>query len=281
MPLADGKGAPFVCVHPIAGDVSAFLDLARGFPAGIPFWALQAPGLEPGQEPPASVAGLAGANLAALARRGVAAPRFLGGYSFGGIVAYEMACQLHARGAPPERLVIIDTPAPLGSRSVLPDDPARAEAQWLLRMADVRARHHQAPLALGMDELLALNDDARFALARERMREAGLIPPEADAAWLRRAYRASRALYDAFLTYAPAESAPRDLPLCLVRAATVNEGDLSEADGAVLAAPDMGWSRLNDRLLGVRTVAGDHISMLSGAAAVQTAAAIAAFLDMP
>lgn len=280
VPLTGGEGPPFICAHPIAGDVSAFLDLARAFPASIPFWALQAPGLEKGQEPPTSVAALAAANLDALARRGVAAPRFLGGYSFGGIVAYEMACQLHARGTPPERLIIIDTPAPLGSRSVLPEDPEQAQAQWLLRMAQVRARHHQAPLTLSLAELLAQTDDARFALAGARMRQAGLIAPEADAAWLRRAYRASRALYDAFLAYAPPENAPRDFKLGLVRAGHPAVDDLSEADRAVLATPDMGWSRLNDRVLGVHEVPGDHVSMLSGAAAVQTAGAIASFLDM-
>lgn len=280
VPLTGGAGAPFICVHPIAGDVSAFLDLARAFPAALPFWALQAPGLEAGQEAPASVAALATANLAALRRRGVEAPRFLGGYSFGGIVAYEMACQLSARGTPPERLIIIDTPAPLGSLSVLPADPQDAQVQWLMRMADVRARHHGAPIALDTRELLALDEPGRFARVQQQLRAAGLIAPEADAAWLARAYHASRTLYDAFLAYRPAADAPRDLPLCLVRAASPQRGDLGEADHARIAAPDMGWSRLNDRLLGVTTVAGDHVSMLTDDAAVETAGAIAAFLGL-
>ncbi|WP_428029944.1 amino acid adenylation domain-containing protein [Ancylobacter sp.] len=281
VPLATGQAEPFICVHPIAGDVSAFLELARAFPAGTPFWALQAPGLEPGQEPPGSVEALAAANLDALARRGIPAPRLLGGYSFGGIVAYEMACQLSRRGSPPERLVIIDTPAPLGRHSVLPADPGRAEAEWLVRMAGVRARHHAMAPNLSVEDLLPLDEEGRFALARARMRNAGLIAPEADAAWLRRTYRASRALYAAFLAYAPAPDAPRDLPLGLVRASSVSPGDLSESDRTLVSAPDMGWLRLNDRLLGVRTVGGDHVSMLSGEAAAHTAAAIASFLVRP
>ncbi|MGP9812858.1 amino acid adenylation domain-containing protein [Rhodopseudomonas sp. NSM] len=284
VPLTAGRGEPFVCVHPIAGDVSAFLEIARAFPPSTPFWALQAPGLEPGQQAPGSVAELATANLAALARRNLPAPRLLGGYSFGGIVAYEMACQLAARGTPPERLVIIDTPAPLGSHSILPHDPDRAEAEWLVRMAGVRARHHGTALSLGIDELLPLGTEARFEFATARMLDAELIAPESDAAWLGRSYRASRALYDAFLAYSPAPGAPgapRDLPLGLVRASSVGQGDLSEADIAILSAPDMGWSRLVDGILGVRTVQGDHVSILSGAAAAQTAAAIAGFIARP
>ena len=266
-------------MHPIAGDVSAFLEIARAFPAATPFWALQAPGLESGQQAPGSVASLAAANLAALARRGLPAPRLLGGYSFGGIVAYEMACQLAARGTPPDCLVIIDTPAPLGTHSVLPQDPDRAEADWLVRMADVRARHHGTELRLGVDDLLPLDAEARFDFATARMLDAGLIAPEADSAWLGRAYRASRALYDAFLAYAPAADAPRNLPICLVRGSSVHHGDLSEADLRTVSAPDMGWSQLADGIIGVLTVDGDHVSMLSGEAAVQTAAAIASFID--
>ncbi|OYV49865.1 MAG: hypothetical protein B7X10_01610 [Burkholderiales bacterium 21-58-4] len=40
-------------------------------------------------------------------------PRWIGGYSFGGIVAFEMARQLAQRGTPPQRVIIIDAPAPL------------------------------------------------------------------------------------------------------------------------------------------------------------------------
>ncbi|HEY0330321.1 MAG TPA: amino acid adenylation domain-containing protein [Rhodopseudomonas sp.] len=281
VPLTAGRGEPFICVHPIAGDVSAFLDLARAFPPTTPFWALQAPGLEPGQQAPSSVVSLAAANLAALAHRGHPSPRLLGGYSFGGIVAYEMACQLAARGAPPDCLIIIDTPAPLGSHSVLPRDPDRAEAEWLVRMAGVRARHHGTAFRLNVDDLLPLDTEARFGFATARMLDAGLIAPESDDAWLGRSYRASRALYDAFLAYAPAPGAPRDLPIGLVRASSVSHGDLSEADLRTVSTPDMGWSRLVDGMLGVRTIQADHVSMLSGTAAAQTAAAIAGFLDQP
>src|SRR3546814_9517047 len=106
----------------------------------MPFWAIQAAGLEGGQEPLASVEALAQANLEALTQRGLAQPRWIGGYSFGGLVAFEMARQLAQQGTPPERVVIIDAPAPLERTSVLESDPDRAHAQWLARMADVRAR---------------------------------------------------------------------------------------------------------------------------------------------
>src|SRR3546814_17212525 len=100
------EGNPFVCVHPVAGDVSVFLDLARALPPSMPFWAIQAAGLEEGQEPLASVEALAQANLEALTQRGLDQTRWIGGYSLVGLVAYEMARQLAHTATPPKRVVI-------------------------------------------------------------------------------------------------------------------------------------------------------------------------------
>jgi amino acid adenylation domain-containing protein len=274
VPLRNGRGEPFVCVHPIAGDVSAFLDLARAMPGNRPFWAIQAPGLEEGQIPVDNVEDLARANLAALARRNLPAPRLLGGYSFGGIVAYEMARQLAERGAPPERLVIIDTPAPVGSSSILPDDPDRAHAEWLVRMADVRARYHGVAMPFSLADLLALGGRDRLAFARERMQAAGLIPAEEDAFALERAQRTGMVLYRAFLNYRPTATVARDMPLSVVRASTVRHGDLGDLDIRLVSEPTMGWSRLVDGDIPVETVEGDHVSMLAGKAVSTVAAAI-------
>src|SRR5690606_22681586 len=127
-----------------------------------------------------------------------------GGYSLGGLIAFEMARQLHGRGTPPERVVIIDTPAPLERISILDPDPDRAHAQWLVRMAEVRARFQNIEPVLGFDELLAVPAGERCAVAAQRLHAARLLPPAANAAWLERAHRSSLAQYRAYLAYAPA-----------------------------------------------------------------------------
>ncbi|NYT45497.1 amino acid adenylation domain-containing protein [Alcaligenaceae bacterium] len=275
----EGPFEPFICVHPIAGDVSVFLDLARAMPPHIPLWAIQAPGLEEGQTPLDSVQSLASAGLEALAARGLASPRWIGGYSFGGIVAFEMARQLADQGRAPERVIILDTPAPLQRASILSEDAAQADAQWLLRMVDVRARFQDVDTPITLDELVAAPAAQRFELALARSHAAGLIPPAATVEWLKRVHHCSLVQYAAYLAYQPQPGVSRDLPLAVIRAAHPRAGDLSDAEAQQLAMSAMGWQAYTDAEIPVCEVPGDHVSMLGPDIAQQVAAAISDLLQ--
>jgi thioesterase domain-containing protein len=78
-----------------------------------PFYALQARGLDGVSEPLRSIEAMASRYLEETTRICADGPRLLAGYSMGGVVAYEMAQQLAARGRRLDALVLIDTGAPL------------------------------------------------------------------------------------------------------------------------------------------------------------------------
>lgn len=265
---------PFVCVHPVAGDVSVFLDLARAMPTDLPFWAIQAAGLEQGQEVLRSIPEIARANLDALAGKGLDAPRWVGGYSFGGLVAFEMARQLSVQGKPPASVVLIDTPAPLAHTSILHTDPDCAQAQWLERMADVRARFQGVAPVLTQAELLTIPAADRFEFATQRLHSARLLPPAADARWLERAHHTSLAQYEAYLTYLPEARPDPSLFLAVIRACAPRSSDLGEHENQLLTIPDMGWQAFASAPVEIRHVGGDHVTMLSSAGADQVAHAI-------
>src|SRR5207248_1548705 len=79
-------------------------------------------------------------------------PYYLGGYSAGGLIAFEMARQLHASGSEIALVAIVDGNAPADRRGPVPWTPVRALrfvknlGFWVLddlialRQADVRAR---------------------------------------------------------------------------------------------------------------------------------------------
>jgi acyl-CoA synthetase (AMP-forming)/AMP-acid ligase II/thioesterase domain-containing protein/acyl carrier protein len=112
-----GDGRPFFCVHPVSGDVSCYAELARRVGANRPFYGLQARDFEVDMRPSTSIEHLASLYLESVRRVQPAGPYLLGGWSMGGIIAFEMALQLEQQGERVELLALIDANAHiLGSR---------------------------------------------------------------------------------------------------------------------------------------------------------------------
>jgi thioesterase domain-containing protein len=104
--------APIVCV-PGAGDGAlAFVDMATAFPDSVPIRAFQARGLTYADVPHGTVESAAKAYLNALDTEHPADAIHLVGHSFGGWVAFEMACIMASRGRSPLSLTIIDATPP-------------------------------------------------------------------------------------------------------------------------------------------------------------------------
>jgi thioesterase domain-containing protein len=94
--LRAGTGVPTVLIHPVGGNVLSYVDLVARLPTGPPVVALPADHLLAG-DAPASLPLLAAHYLARLAEAAVR-PGVLVGWSFGGVVAYDMARQLAEQG---------------------------------------------------------------------------------------------------------------------------------------------------------------------------------------
>lgn len=113
-----GSKPPFFCVHPMFGVVFPYLELAHHLDGDRSFYGLQPAGLD-GQSPPLTqIEAMAAYYLQAIRAVQPQGPYYLGGWSFGGLVAFEMAHQLTQAGQQIGLLAILDTPAPTTSLSV-------------------------------------------------------------------------------------------------------------------------------------------------------------------
>lgn len=110
---AGGDRTPWFCVHGRGGHAEVIRPLAQHLRPDQPVYGFEAPGLDGKSAPHQSVEALAACYLQALSAVQSEGPYFLGGYSFGGLVAYEMAQQLHARGETVGLVAMIDTSVPL------------------------------------------------------------------------------------------------------------------------------------------------------------------------
>jgi amino acid adenylation domain-containing protein len=104
-----GTKPPFFCVHGIGGTILRFRDLAHFVGSDQPFYGLQAQGLDGEQPFHTRVEDMAAHYLEELQTVQSQGPYYIGGYSFGGMVALEMAHQLKAQGREIGLIVLLDT----------------------------------------------------------------------------------------------------------------------------------------------------------------------------
>lgn len=109
---ASGTRPPLFCVHPAGGSAFRYVPLGRCLGADQPVYGLQASGLEPDEPLAGSVEAMAACYVEAVRELRPRGPYRLLGWSFGGLVAYEMAHQLSGAGERVDLLALLDTPLP-------------------------------------------------------------------------------------------------------------------------------------------------------------------------
>jgi thioesterase domain-containing protein len=108
--IQPGEGPiSFFCVHGAGGNVLNFRDLARAMDQAQPFYGLQAYGVDGVTPPHETIEDMAAAYLTEVREVQAEGPYLLGGYSGGGLVAFEMAQLLAAAGHEVRLLALIDT----------------------------------------------------------------------------------------------------------------------------------------------------------------------------
>ncbi|MFE7811674.1 amino acid adenylation domain-containing protein [Streptomyces sp. NPDC057433] len=101
-------GGRVVCVHPAGGTAFCYLRLATALPDGTRVEGIQAPGLNPGEEPLPTVEAMAEHYLT-LVRPAPEETLVLCGLSYGGLVAHEMGRRLARAGHHRLAVVLLDT----------------------------------------------------------------------------------------------------------------------------------------------------------------------------
>ncbi len=156
-----GTQRPLFLVHPVGGSVFCYTELARALGPDQPVYGLQS------LETEGTLEEMAGAYLQAVRTVQAEGPYRLGGWSMGGVVAFEMARQL---GGEVEQLVILDMPVP-GPGNAVDEGTLRA---WFARdLAGLQGM----PLP---DEIGSLSADTPLPEAFARVQELGLLPDGLD-----------------------------------------------------------------------------------------------------
>ena len=107
-----GSKRPLFCVHPSGGLVFSYGALSNHLGKDQPFYGFQARGVDGEQDPHRSIEEMAADYIEALRSVQPAGPYSLGGWSMGGLIAFDMARQLQEQGEQIKLLALMDTRIP-------------------------------------------------------------------------------------------------------------------------------------------------------------------------
>jgi len=233
---------PLFCVHAIGGAVLSYRELAHGLGPEQPFYGIQAAGLAGGRAVD-DLPAMAAEYAAAVEAAALDGPYLLGGWSFGGVVAFEMARQMRQRGRPVALVALIDSWAPAlmpMPDAVREDDVVRLFLRDQAGLQGLDASWLDAE-PKGMDEAAALE----WLLAGAR--QAGLLKATLSSAQVKPLLDVYLADVRAGVAYRPGSYAGR---LTLFRPASSPH-------------PTNGWEELTAEPVEVHEIAADHYSMLA------------------
>jgi thioesterase domain-containing protein/acyl carrier protein len=244
VPLQPGGGKrPLFLVHPAGGHVFPYVHLAQLLGSDQPCYGLQARGLEDGQDPHTRIEDMAAWYIQALQTVQPTGPYLLGGWSMGGVVAFEMAQQLHAQGQRVALLALLDGRIPTPDEAFPEED---AEAIVLVE--------RYFGISFGpMESLMELPKDEQLAFMLEQAKSAGLIPAELDVAQARRFVELLRSDLRATQNYGLHRYPGR---------ITFFKANETPADTSPDPDPTMGWSEWASGGVEVHVVPGNHANLM-------------------
>ncbi len=156
-----GSKRPLFLVHPAGGHVFPYIHLAQFLGPDQPCYGLQARGVEDGQDPHTRIEDMAAYYIQAMQTVQPTGPYLLGGWSMGGVVAFEMAQQLHAQGQHVALLAILD------GRIPTPDDTFPEQDAEAISLVERYFGISFGP----MESLTELPEDEQLAVLLERSEE--------------------------------------------------------------------------------------------------------------
>ncbi|WP_235217099.1 non-ribosomal peptide synthase/polyketide synthase [Archangium violaceum] len=244
VPLSGGGDkTPLFLVHPVGGNVFCYTELARQLGSERPIFGLQAQGLDGLSAPLSSVEEMAALYVESIRSVQPSGPYLLGGWSMGGVIAYEMASQLRQRGEQVELVTLIDSYVP--QREALPElEPSEAAVLFLQDLLGTFG----AELLPDWEQLQALEPDAVLARVLEEGARSGALPPGMGLEQLRTLLRVFESNLRANQRYTARAS---DQRLLLLKA------------GEVTSQPeDGGWSAVAGGGLERHVLPGGHHALL-------------------
>jgi amino acid adenylation domain-containing protein len=264
---AFGSKPPLFFVHPGGGGVLCYFDLARCLGSDQPFYGFQAPGFYGEQLSHTRLEDIAALYIEAMMTVQPEGPYLLGGWSLGGVIAYEMAQQLVAQGQSVGQLLLLDAGPGGPSEEDIGEHEDHLEYEEPARMDDALflVGFFQGDLPLSEEDLKPFEGDERIDYVLKKAISMNLVPPGIEVAQAHSVLKSARANEKARNNY-KAQAYPGAVTLFK----TAGKASMPHSVGPEfneemmkrIQDPTMGWGELAAGGVRVIDVPGDHGTMV-------------------
>lgn len=247
-----GSKRPIFFVHPSGGGVLGFIHLSRRLGKDQPVYGLQSPGLY-GEKPCARIEEMAAQYIDSIRLAQSEGPYILGGWSMGGVIAFEMAQQLEKAGEDIALLALLDTKAPIfkGRHEEL------EETEMLAELAENLARFYGKHILGLYDDLQILDSDERVSYVLEQLKKANVVSSGTGIMHLKRFVEVYCSNTRATLKYAPQVYKHK---ITLFRAEEIEPEEYQR--NPIWSDPTLGWDKFSYEPIKVYRVPGTHEEMI-------------------
>ncbi|MDF5733508.1 MAG: thioesterase domain-containing protein, partial [Rhizonema sp. PD38] len=253
-----GSKRPFFCVPGVGGNTIYLYNLAHYLSKEQPFYGLESLGLDGESKPHTRIEDMAAYYIEAIQSIQPSGPYLLGGHSSGGIVAFEMAIQLHKQGYEVALLALLDSYRPAYSTNEL-NVAGLDDLGWLNMIASQVESIYGKSLNLSSEALLALSPDEQLNYFKEQLQMINLLPPDIGIKQLRGLMKVFKTNHQASSVYMPQGVYPAQMTF--FRASEIDA--VSNGKSETLDELGLGWDKFSAQPLDVHLVPGDHNTMLS------------------
>ena len=282
---ASGSRPASFWVHSVVGEIAWVARLAEALGEDWPVYGFPARTVNESGSAFATLEAMASAYVAAIRQTQPQGPYLLGGYSFGGAVAFEMARQLQAQGETVSGLLLLDAYAP-GGQAMHALHDLSADGFMVQAVANLLILQWQGDALLRPEDLSGDQAAQVAAAARHLRAVCPAIPPSPVdlQTLLHRQLRLMQSHAELLDAYQPQPYPDPDLPVLLIRAdrgfvGADNDLALQPVRLAASGEEDYGWSRWLARPPQLVRVDADHFSLGLDPAISEAARQIIAWSD--
>ncbi|MFO7904615.1 MAG: thioesterase domain-containing protein [Pirellulaceae bacterium] len=236
-----GAETPLIMVHPPGGIVVCYQPLAHCLGDEQPLYGIRARGLHGEPDLPTDLVAMASEYVEAIRSISPTGPYCLGGWSLGGVVAYEMAQQLLKQGDSVRMLLLLDTTIPQGP----------ANQRYCAQETNTGLEYG---LDITLEELAELGPDQQLPYLWDHARKLGVIDETAPESLVQQVLNDLKKLFHLHFQLASEyRIEPYPGHITLMRP--------SDAPVEIATTPDRGWRQLAEQV-DVHFVPGQHHSMV-------------------